>query len=167
MWLYYFAFPKEHMRVSTAPNPRHVRIHVRKETRKQKNSLKQSQQTFTWVSYPELVHMPMWKWKLCFVWVISVDLSSRLLFLYSVAFSSSLSNCILFFFHFYFIFYFFNKFYIHLFYTVSIIPFSEVSGNLILLVIDSVDFFFFLILFIYLFIYFWLCWVFGSCEGFL
>ena len=30
-------------------------------------------------------------------------------------------------------------------------------------------FFFFLIatLFIYLFIYFWLCWVFGSCEGFL
>ena len=22
-------------------------------------------------------------------------------------------------------------------------------------------------LFIYLFIYFWLCWVFGSCEGFL
>ena len=41
-----------------------------------------------------------------------------------------------------------------------------------LFLVSSLFFFFFFLnscfyLFIYLFIYFWLCWVFGSCEGFL
>ena len=36
-----------------------------------------------------------------------------------------------------------------------------------LTLVISVFFFFFNSYFIYLFLYFWLCWVFGSCEGFL